>query len=114
MYEISMDLKSDWAKTALEVLRGAGSAIDDNAGFQETALNYFLLTMPQEQAEAMTDETGRRLEEMENIVISHMQDTIVPDIRERTRYTGNTFHFCWVYNQGEHIVELNSEYRIPL
>lgn len=114
MYDIVMDLKNDWAKTAMEVLRGAGSDTEEGQSFEEIAGLYFRLSQPEEQAAALVGETVRRLEEMERIIYSHIEDTIVPDIRQRTRYEGNNFHFCWVFNEGEHIVELNSEYRIPL
>ncbi|MFD0590109.1 hypothetical protein ACFQZE_19180 [Paenibacillus sp. GCM10027627] len=114
MYEITIDLVTDWTNTAKEVLRGSGYVVEDGATSEEVALQYFLHSQPEEQALALASETIRRLKEMEEIVISHMSSTIVPDIQSRTNYQGNSFHFSWVYDQGEHIVELNSEYRIPL
>lgn len=114
MYEITIDLINDWADTAKEVLKGSGYALEEGLSSEEVALRYFLHSQPEEQARELAVETLRRLREMEEIIISHMDSTIVPDIRSRTKYVGDAFHFSWVYNQGEHIIELNSEYRIPL
>lgn len=114
MYEITMDLVSDWVNTVKEVQNGAGFPVEDGLSTEEIALRYFLHSQPEETAQALAADTLRKLREMEEIIISHMDSTIVPDIRTRTKYQGNAFHFSWVYNQGEHIIELNSEYRIPL
>ncbi|MHA6482590.1 hypothetical protein ACX1C1_11890 [Paenibacillus sp. strain BS8-2] len=114
MYEITMDLRNDWIKTVKEVLRGAGYEMEDGLPASEVAEHYFRLSLPDDKAAELASETLRRLQEMESIIIDHMNSTIVPDIRERTQYQGNEFHFSWVYNQGEHIIELNSEYRIPI
>lgn len=114
MYEITMDLTSDWIKTVKEVLRGSGYTVEDDSSHEDIALRYFLHSQPQDAAQKLAADTLGKLKEMEEIIISHMDSTIVPDIRSRTRYEGDAFHFCWVYNEGEHIIELNSEYRIPL
>ena len=114
MYEITMDLVTDWVNTVKEVLQGAGYPLEDGLPAEEIALRYFLHSQPEETAQTLAVDTLRKLKEMEEIIISHMDSTIVPDIRTRTKYVGNEFHFCWVYNQGEHIIELNSEYRIPI
>jgi hypothetical protein len=114
MYEITMDLTSDWIKTVREVLRGAGYELEEGLPAGEIAEHYFRLSLPDDKAAELAEETMRRLKEMESIIIEHMNTTIVPDIRQRTKYQGDVFHFSWVYNQGEHIVELNSEYRIPI
>ncbi|WP_261800188.1 hypothetical protein [Paenibacillus sp. PAMC21692] len=114
MYEITMDLTADWIKTVKEVLRGAGYEMEEGLPPSEVAEHYFRLSLPDDRAEELASETLRRLKEMESIIIDHMNTTIVPDIRQRTKYEGNTFHFSWVYNEGEHIIELNSEYRIPI
>ncbi|REK74967.1 hypothetical protein [Paenibacillus paeoniae] len=114
MYEITMDLVSDWINTVKEVLSNSGYTLEDGLSQEEIALRYFLHSQPEDVAETLAVDTLNKLREMEEIVISHMNSTIVPDIRTRTRYEGDTFHFSWVYNEGEHIIELNSEYRIPL
>ncbi|RIX60383.1 hypothetical protein D3P08_02125 [Paenibacillus nanensis] len=114
MYEITMDLVADWVNTVKEVLRGSGYPLEDGLPNEEIALRYFLHSQPEERAQELATDTLGKLREMEEIIISHMDSTIVPDIRMRTKYQGNAFHFSWVYNQGEHIIELNSEYRIPL
>jgi len=114
MYEITMDLTSDWIKTVKEVLRGAGYEMEEGLAAKEVAEHYFRLSLPDDKAAELAAETLRRLKEMESIIIGHMDSTIVPDIRQRTKYEGNAFHFSWVYQQGEHIIELNSEYRIPI
>ncbi len=114
MYEITMNLVDDWVNTVKEVLRGAGYALEEDLSVDEIALRYFLHSQSEDTARQLAADTIGKLKEMEEIIISHMDSTIVPDIRTRTQYKGNAFHFCWVYNQGEHIIELNSEYRIPL
>lgn len=114
MYEITMDLTSDWIKTVKEVLRGAGYEMEEGLPAGEIAEHYFRLSLPDDEAAGLAAETLRRLKEMESIIIEHMNSTIVPDIRQRTKYEGDKFHFSWVYNEGEHIVELHSEYRIPI
>lgn len=114
MYEITMDLVTDWINTVKEVLNNSGYVLEDGLSHEEIALRYFLHSQPEDVASALAVDTLRKLREMEEIIISHMDSTIVPDIRTRTRYEGNAFQFSWVYNEGEHIIELNSEYRIPL
>ncbi|WP_168121480.1 hypothetical protein [Paenibacillus sp. HB172176] len=114
MYEITMNLVDDWIKVVKEVFRGSGTPLEDGLSEEETALIYFRQTLEEEAAHDMATRTLERLREMEATIISHMDSIIVPDIRKRTKYVGDSFEFCWVFNQGEHIVELNSEYRIPL
>ncbi len=114
MYEITMNLTSDWIKTATEVLKGSGRIVEDSMSDDQVAKLYFGLTLSDEQTVELASETLARLKEIETTIWNHMDDVIVPDIRTRTRYEGNTFQFFWVYNQGEHIIEMNSEYRIPL
>ncbi|GKU78124.1 hypothetical protein [Paenibacillus sp. L3-i20] len=114
MYEITIDLVNDWVNTAKEVLRGSGYTLTEGLSNEAIALQYFLHSQPEEQARELANDTMSRLSEMEGIIISHIESTIVPDIRSRTKYEGNVFHFSWVYSEGEHIIELNSEYRIPL
>lgn len=114
MYQIEMDLVSDWVSIVKEVFRGSGIVLEDGLTSEDVAEIYFLQTLPEDQATQLANETLNKLREMEGIIRSHMDSTIVPDIRQRTGYEGNQFHFSWVYDQGEHIVETYSEYRIPL
>lgn len=114
MYEVTMDLAGDWVKTVKEILQSAGDQLVEEVTNEELSIRYFRLTMSAEQAETAARDTLMRFRDMEKVINNNLETTIVPDIRKRTNYDGNQFHFCWVYNQGEHIVELNSEYRIPL
>lgn len=114
MYEIAIDLVTDWVNTVKEVLNGSGYTLEEGLSNEEIAVHYFLHSQSDDVAQALAMDTLRKLREMEEIIIGHMDSTIVPDIRSRTKYQGNAFHFSWVYNEGEHIIELNSEYRIPL
>ena len=56
----------------------------------------------------------KRLKELQKKLLDNLEAVIVPDIRRLTDYRGDRFEFQWVYNQGEHLVEKNSRYRIPL
>jgi len=114
MYDMTMDLTGDWIKTIKEILKSAGDVLVEDSSEKELAFRYFQLTMSDEQAEEAAIAALLRLQEMDVIIRSNLEAIIIPDIRKRTKYEGNEFHFCWVYNQGEHIVELNSEYRIPI
>lgn len=114
MYDIKMDLVADWISIVKEVFRGAGIVLEDGLTEEDIAQIYFLQSMPEEEALPLAAETLARLKEMESIIVSNMDTVIVPDIRQRTNYEGNAFHFSWVFDQGEHIIETNSEYRIPL
>lgn len=114
MYKVTMNLVNDWTKTVKEVLEGSGIPVEKEDDAAALTALYYLQTMPEQQAKAEADHTLQRLREMEATIREHLDSTIVPDIRKRTGYEGMSFHFCWVYNQGEHIVELESEYRIPL
>lgn len=114
MYDITMDLTGDWIRTVKEIVQSAGESLEGEHSEKELALRYFQLTMSAEEAEAAANAALLRLQELEIIIRNNLEATILPDIRKRTSYEGNAFHFCWVYNQGEHIVELKSEYRIPL
>jgi len=114
MYSIEMDLVADWVSIVKEVFRGGGIVLEDGLTTTDIAEIYFLQTLPEEEAVPLAHETLKRLKEMEQIIESNMDTVIVPDIRNRTGYEGNQFHFSWVFDQGEHIVETYSEYRIPL
>ena len=114
MYDIEMDLVGDWISIVKEVFRGGGIVLEDGLTEEDIAQIYFLQSLPEEQALPLAAETLERLREMETIIEANMDTVIVPDIRQRTSYEGNVFHFSWVFDQGEHIIETNSEYRIPL
>lgn len=114
MYQIQMDLVADWVSIVKEVFKGSGIVLEDGLTDEDVAQIYFLQSLPEEQAIPLADETLKKLKEMESIIINNMESVIVPDIRNRTNYEGDKFHFSWVYDQGEHIIETYSEYRIPL
>lgn len=114
MYDIEIDLVADWVSIVREVFRGSGIVLEDGLTDEDIAEIYFLQSMPEEEALPLAYETLKRLKEMEQIIESNMDTVIVPDIRMRTGYEGNSFHFSWVFDQGEHIIETHSEYRIPL
>ena len=114
MYEIEMDLVADWISIVKEVFRGGGIVLEDGLTVEDIAQIYFMQSLPDEEAIALAHETLQKLQDMEQVIQAHLETTIVPDIRQRTSYEGNTFHFSWVFDQGEHIVETHSEYRIPL
>lgn len=114
MHEIEMDLVGDWISIVKEVFRGSGIVLEDELTTEDIAEIYFLQSLPEAEALPLAHETLKRLKEMEEIITANMDTVILPDIRTRTGYTGNQFHFSWVFDQGEHIVETYSEYRIPL
>lgn len=114
MYDIEMNLIADWVSIVKEVFRGSGIVLEDGLTEQDIAEIYFLQSLPEQEALPLAAETLRRLSEMEETILNNMDNLIVPDIRSRTGYEGNRFHFSWAYDQGEHIVETYSEYRIPL
>src|SRR5690606_30082340 len=114
MYNIEIDLVADWVSIVKEVFRGSGIVLEDGLTTEDIAEIYFAQSLPEEEAVSLAHETLKRLKEMEQIIAANMDEVIVPDIRNRTGYEGDTFHFSWVFDQGEHIVETYSEYRIPL
>ncbi|MFD0960772.1 hypothetical protein [Paenibacillus chungangensis] len=114
MFDVKMDLIEDWIKTVKEVFRGSGYPLEDGISEEELALLYYEQTLEGEQAQQAAAATLTRLRELEAAIRDNLSAVIVPDIRKRTGYKGDLFHFCWVYNQGEHIIEMESEYRIPL
>lgn len=114
MYDIKIDLVADWISIVKEVFRGGGIVLEDGLTEDDIAEIYFLQSLPEEEAIPLAKETLHRLKEMEQTIINNMDTLIIPDIRTRTGYEGNSFHFSWAYDQGEHIIETCSEYRIPL
>ncbi|MNG15818.1 hypothetical protein D3C84_996700 [compost metagenome] len=114
-YEVSINLYKDWLDTVKEVFRGSGMLETLTLPDDEIALAYFLQTASDEaEAEQQRIANEERLNTIEQTIRTHLGDVIVPDIRKRTGYEGHTFEFNWVFNQGEHIVEHRSSYRIPL
>lgn len=114
MVKVTMDLVADWVSIVKEVFRGSGIVLEDGLTDDDIAQIYFLQSLPDDEALQLAEETIKRLRDMEAIIYENMDHVIIPDIRNRTQYQGDEFHFSWVYEQGEHIVETYSEYRIPL
>jgi len=115
MYDVEINLYGDWIRTVREVFRGSGHPLPEEWPDEEVGLQYYLQTAKDaEEAELRRAENEARLRGMQNTLLRNLDETIVPDIRKRTGYQGNTFRFKWVYYQGEHIIEECSSYRIPL
>ncbi|MFD2117169.1 hypothetical protein ACFSTH_14035 [Paenibacillus yanchengensis] len=114
MIQVTMNLVDDWVNTVKEVLKGTVGYVEEEATAQQLAYRYYQLSLPEAEAATETAHTLERLKNIEQTIKDNMDAIIIPDIRKRTNYEGNEFHFCWVYQQGEHIVEMNSQYRIPL
>ncbi|GFN31734.1 hypothetical protein [Paenibacillus xylaniclasticus] len=114
-FDVKIDLYRDWLNTVKEVFRGSGVELPEAVTDDELALAYFEQTAKSvEEAERQSVDNEQRLYAIQQKIIERLDDVIVPDIRKRTGYEGNQFHFQWVYQQGEHIVEHHSKYRIPL
>ncbi|ACS99949.1 hypothetical protein [Paenibacillus sp. JDR-2] len=115
MYDITIDLYRNWIDTVKEVFRGSGNPIPGNASDSEVAILYFRQTVQSdEEAAAQQHANEERLQGMQQAIMNNFESVILPDIRKRTRYEGNRFCFQWVYNNGEHIIEEYSSYRIPV
>ncbi|OBZ16557.1 MULTISPECIES: hypothetical protein [Bacillales] len=113
--EIEINLYKDWIDTVKEVFRGSGHPLPDSISDREAAFAYFSQTaQSDEEAEQRLEANEERLSSMEQIILEHFETVIAPDIRSKTGYTGDRFTFQWLYNQGEHVVEKHSSYRIPL
>lgn len=113
-YDISIDLYADWIKTVRDLFRMNGQELPDDISHEEVSLRYFLQNSKAEQAEEASRDNKQRFEDLQQKLLDHMESVIVPDIRKRTGYQGDSFQFHWVYYEGEHIIEQCSEYRIPL
>ena len=101
-YEVSINLYKDWLDTVKEVFRGSGMLEVLTFPEDEIALAYFLQTAADEaEAEQQRIANEERLNTIEQTIRSHLNDVIVPDIRKRTGYEGQTFEFNWVFNQGD-------------
>jgi len=112
---VSIDLYKDWIDTVKEIFRGSGFPFEPGTPDSVVARTYFRQSSDTDEEaarQAYANET--RLRELQQKLLDHLESVIVPDIRRRTDYRGDRFDFQWVYNQGEHIIEKNSRYRIPL
>ncbi|MFD0714804.1 hypothetical protein [Paenibacillus sp. GCM10027626] len=114
MIELSMDLYRDWIDTARVVFRGSNNPLPEEWSDQEVAEMYFRQTFPEEEAVAQAAANEQRIRGLEQTIELNLETVIIPDIRARTGYKGNRFQFRWVYNQGEHLIETHSQYRVPL
>jgi len=114
-YEVTIDLYRDWLNTVKEVFRGSGVEMPDSVTDDELAFAYFEQTAKSaEEAERLSVDNEQRLYAIQQTILERLEDVIVPDIRKRTGYEGSQFHFQWIFQQGEHIIEQRSKYRIPL
>lgn len=114
MYEVTIDLYRDWIETVKEIFRGSGHPLPDEWTFTQIAEAYYKLSWPADQVPGLAADNEKRLQEIQRTIESNLDQVIVPDIRKRTGYDGQRFKFKWIYQQGEHIIEEYSEYRIPL
>lgn len=113
--EIKMDLYADWIDTVKQIFRGSGHPFEPGTPIDVIGQTYYRQTSDtDEEAVARHAANVERLQELERKIRDNMDGVIAPDIRKRTGYEGDRFEFKWIYLQGEKIVELNSEYMIPL
>jgi hypothetical protein len=115
MYDITIDLYKNWIDTVKEVFRGSGHPLPGDLSDTEVAIQYFRQTAQSDEEAAEQQKLNEeRLRSMQQTILDHFESVVLPDIRTRTRYRGDRFCFQWVFNNGEHIVEEYSSYRIPL
>lgn len=114
MYEVTIDLYRDWIETVKEVFRGSGHPLPDEWTNTEIAEEYYRQSWPEEEVPKLAAANEHRLLGLQRTIESHLDSVIVRDIRTRTGYEGNRFKFRWMYQQGEHIIEEYSKYRIPI
>lgn len=115
MSEVTMNLYGDWIRTVKEIFRNSGYPFEPGTPDAVVAQTYYRQTSDtDEQALERCSANEQRLRGYEQTIRDNLDSVIVPDIRKRTGYEGDRFEFQWVYMQGENIIELNSEYRIPL
>ncbi|WP_219835474.1 hypothetical protein [Paenibacillus sp. R14(2021)] len=113
--DITIHLYEDWLETVKEVFRGSGQPLPADLTPDQVGLAYFLQTAPsKEAAKEQRDANELRLTEIQEALLTNFEAVVLPDLRRRTSYEGSQFAFKWVYNQGEHIIEAHSSYRIPL
>ncbi|QHW31355.1 hypothetical protein GZH47_11200 [Paenibacillus rhizovicinus] len=114
-HEITMHLYEDWLDTVKEIFKGSGHPLPNDLTPDQVALAYFLQTAPsKEEALRQREANEERLNDIQQKLLDNFEAVVLPDLRSRTGYAGETFAFKWVYNQGEHIIEERSSYRIPL
>jgi hypothetical protein len=112
---ITIRLHQDWLDTVREIFRGSGHPLPEELSDHEVTVAYYSQTASSdEEAEQQSIANTERLKEIEQTIVANFESIILPDIRSRTGYTGDEFTFRWIYQQGEHIIEEYSEYRIPL
>ncbi|MDQ0115115.1 hypothetical protein [Paenibacillus harenae] len=112
---ITIRLYQDWLDTVKEIFRGSGHPLSEELSDHEVAVAYYSQTASSdEEAQQLSLANAQRLQEMEQILLTNFEALILPDIRNRTGYEGDQFTFRWIYQQGEHVIEEYSEYRIPL
>lgn len=112
---IEMNLYKDWLDTVRGIFRGSGSPVPPDWSDEEVGKAYYLQTSPSEQAaEERRDANEFRIMQLQQTLLDNMETVVLPDIRDKTGYSGDRLRFRWVYAQGEHIVEEYSQYRIPL
>lgn len=115
MYDITIDLYKNWIDTVKEVFRGSGHPLPEELGDTEVAVLYFRQTAQSDEEAAEQQRLNEeRLRGMQQMLLENFESVVLPDIRKRTRYAGDRFCFQWVYNNGEHVIEEYSSYRIPL
>ncbi len=115
MAAIDIHLYEDWLRTVKSIFAGSGQPLPEHLEDHQVALAYFLQTAQDEkEAREQAEANERRLNALQQMIEENFEQVIEPDIRQRTGYTEQTYRFEWVYQQGEHIVERNSSYRIPL
>ncbi|WP_028611352.1 hypothetical protein [Paenibacillus harenae] len=115
MTNIQIHLYKDWIDTVKEIFRGSGHPLPEDIDDSDAALAYFMLTAASED-EALKQRTANeeRLMQLQRTILVNLDSVIWPDIRCKTGYAGDRLSFKWVYHKGEHIIEEQSSYRIPL
>jgi len=110
-----MDLYRDWNETVKEIFRGSGYPLPDDMDEKTIGVVYFMQTaQKEEEAEQMRAANEERIRGLQTTITEHFEAVILPDIRSRTGYEGEEFSFKWIYQNGEHIIEEHSSYRIPI
>jgi hypothetical protein len=114
VYEVTIDLYKDWIHTIKDYFKMKGQPLPEDLSADEMSLRYFEQHASSEEAKVLSKQNKERFQTLEQQILQNLEAIIVPDIRKRTGYQGHELKFSWVYNQGEHIIEHCSEYRIPL
>ncbi|WP_166237761.1 hypothetical protein [Paenibacillus turpanensis] len=111
---VEIDLVKDWIAFLSRTLAEAGHPIAGDLLVEQVPIRFYGLQHPQPEAERLADEAMKRLQLLQQTILDNLNSVIVPDLRARTGYDGDELLFRWVYQDGEHIVEEKSQYRIPL